>query len=139
MLKVKVVLVATMIMITGISLTAQDKNTQAAQICKDLDSCKRELDEIESAVEKRYRRDSLFLKAFDRERKAWKIYCSARIALKFPEKDTKNAYGDMYPLCLCLEKIGLIRKRISELQQWSKGVADSLACPGSTLIEPDSP
>jgi hypothetical protein len=117
------------------SVLCQNDPELNKSICDDSAKFDKELKLLLKEIKARYRDDSQFLSKLKASQSAWEAYSEAHIAMKFPAKNKQQTYGDMYPTCVCLEKIILLKKRIAELNAWKTGIPEGDVCPGSVLKE----
>ena len=108
-----------------------DLNPDACNKYKKIDG---ELNRVYQRVLAEYKRDALFTQKLRAAQRAWIVYRDAQVESLYPAQNKLSSYGNVYPVCRCLELIKLTNNRTSELQRWLDGVVEGDVCAGSVKI-----
>ena len=133
--KMKIFLSLILVAFLNQALFSQSQGALNEEICDDMVTVEKELENVVEKIRKKYYNDTLFLNKLEISQKSWIKYRESQIELKFPAKDKYFEYGSLYPTCYCLEKIKITELRIQDLKMWVNGVIEGNVCPGSVLIE----
>ncbi|HEU4388297.1 MAG TPA: lysozyme inhibitor LprI family protein [Blastocatellia bacterium] len=108
-----------------------DLNPDACAKYKKADA---ELNRVYQRVLSEYTKDAVFIQKLRAAQRAWIVYRDAQVESRYPALNKLSSYGNVYPVCRCLELIRLTNSRTTELQRWLDGVVEGDVCAGSIKI-----
>jgi len=95
----------------------------------DYEKIDKELNVVYLKIFEKYSDDSIFIKQFKHSEIQWIKYKDAQVKMKFPPYP--NSDGSSLTMCRYNYMIEIIRKRITELNQWLDGTEEGDVCSGS--------
>ena len=93
----------------------------------------KELNRVYNQILMEYKNDSTFIEKLKIAQRLWIKFRDAEVEMKFPEADTRFAYGSMYPMCESVYMTYLTNQCIEKLKEWLEPIPDGEACTGSVI------
>ncbi len=99
----------------------------------EFDSADAELNKSYREILQKRRADTSFVVKFKRAQRAWVVFRDAHVDAIYSAANARREYGSVYPSCRYGVLTALTRERVSQLQDWIKGVDETDTCGGSRM------
>ena len=120
---------------TSIGASYQTQSEMNEEACGRYKKADAELNRIYQRIMRDYAADKLFIEKMKVAQRAWIAFRDAHMDSLYPASASLYHYGNVNPMCRCIELESLTKDRIIALREWADGVHEGDVCSGSKKIK----
>jgi len=134
--KIKEVIISILFwVVTTISCFSQTQSEMNIDSYESYEEADKELNSIYQKILIEYNSNNQFIEKLKKAQRIWISYRDAELEMKFPIKEKRMNYGNLYPMCRSHYLKSITTERIKKLRVWLDGIEEGEVCIGSVKMK----